>query len=215
MALTYAKYEKKYLKSCMEIIRSTWTFDKDFINPKKPDYVYKYYVLDCVNWSEHLDLLVDEQGQAMGILFGSIENTSLGKRLKFKARQIALRAEFWYHILNGDFGDRKRAVAVYKDMRNINADGESAARLFDSEVNLFILSPAVRGQGYGKKLMDRYIEFCKQNRLKKAFLWTTTTCTWQFYERYGFKLHQRFTHQGLSPKELKAPNCMIYCMDIQ
>ena len=215
MALTYARFEKKYLESCMDIIRNTWKFDKDFKNPKKPEYVYKYYVLDCVNWSEHLDLLVDEDGRAQGILFGSIERPAFPKKMKFLLTQWKLRAEMWWHILNGDFGDRKQAVAVYKDMRQIDADGESKAEHFDSEVNLFILSPTLRGQGYGRQLMDRYMDFCRENHLKKAFLWTTTGCTWQFYERYGFHVYQRFTHQGLSSKEApKTPNAMIYCKEV-
>lgn len=87
MALTYKKFEEKYLESCMEMIRTTWPFEDELINPKRPEYIYKYYVLNCANWSEHLELLVDENDKAQGILFGSIKDTSYAKEFKFRLAQ--------------------------------------------------------------------------------------------------------------------------------
>jgi ribosomal protein S18 acetylase RimI-like enzyme len=198
MVITYKKFEKRYLNSCMEMIRTTWPFEDELINPKNPEYIYKYYVLNCSNWSEHLELLVDENEQAQGILFGSIEDTSYAKAIKFYLTQWKIQLGMWWHILSGNLGNRKQAIAVYKNMCKHDADGEVFADEYDSEVNLFILSPSLRGQGYGRELMNRYMKFCRNNDLDNVFLWTTTDCNFHFYERYGFKERQRFSFKELS-----------------
>ncbi|AQT84593.1 Acetyltransferase (GNAT) family protein [Paenibacillus larvae subsp. larvae] len=77
-----------------------------------------------------------------------------------------------FYLLRGDFGDRKTALRIRNEHIEVDKLGETTDRPFDSEVNLFIISPELRGMGYGKKLMDRYIEFCKENELHSAFLWT-------------------------------------------
>ena len=44
MPLIYKNFQKKYLKSCMKMIQRTWAFEDDLINPKRPEYIYKYYL---------------------------------------------------------------------------------------------------------------------------------------------------------------------------
>ncbi|WP_281221741.1 GNAT family N-acetyltransferase [Photobacterium sanguinicancri] len=70
--------------------------------------------------------------------------------------------------------------------------GEEDAGLFDSEINLFIVSPELKGKGLGRKLMDRYVHFCKANGIATAFLWTDVDCDYSFYQKYGFKIHKTF-----------------------
>lgn len=215
MLLSYKKYRNKYLESCMKLIQSTWTFEEEFLKPKHPRHIYKYYVLNCVNWSEHLELLVDEDDQVQGLLFGSREDATFPQKMKFRLIQWKLRFSLWWHILLGDLGNRKRAVLAFRNMQRRDADGEAMADEFGSEVNLFILAPGLRGCGYGRELMDRYIVFCRKNDLKSTFLWTTTTCSWNFYERYGFKFLRHFplpqaTTGQYSQKEVG----LIYYMDI-
>ncbi|WP_072988409.1 GNAT family N-acetyltransferase [Clostridium cavendishii] len=207
--LKYKKFEKKYLDSCIEIVKSTWLFEENLINPKNPKYIYKHYVMNCVNWSEHLDLIVDDNDQVVGILFGSIEDNAWIKEFKYTIIQYKLNISMWWHIIIGDLGQRKRAFEVYKNMKSHDAKGEADADNFDSEINLFILSPSLRGQGYGRKLMNRYVEFCKENNLDTVFLWTTTDCSWEFYERYGFNELRRFKFSSLDEE-----NTIVYQLNV-
>lgn len=210
MVLSYKKYEKKYLESCMELIRTTWLFEENFKHPRQPMYVYKYYVENCVNWSEHLELLVDEHDRVMGILFGSIEDNNYWKEFIFYLSQWKIDFLMRLHILIGDLGERRQAMATYKMMCQHDADGESVANDYDSEVNLFILDPSLRGQGYGRKLMDRYIKFCRKNDLDSVFLWTTTDCSFRFYEQYGFKERERFALGASSDGEASNEEGIVF-----
>ena len=62
--------------------------------------------------------------------------------------------------------------------------GESA------QLRYFILDPAYRSIGLGKKLMDLYIECLRKNRYTSSYLWTTheQLAAAHLYTRYGFKL---------------------------
>jgi len=54
----------------------------------------------------------------------------------------------------------------------------------------FILSDALRGQGVGRELINRAIDFCRQKRYEKVYLWTFEGLDGarHLYESVGFKL---------------------------
>jgi GNAT superfamily N-acetyltransferase len=54
----------------------------------------------------------------------------------------------------------------------------------------FILSPEVRGQGYGNKLMEEAVSFCRKNHYKRVYLWTFEGLhpARHLYEKFGFRL---------------------------
>ncbi|NGP46029.1 GNAT family N-acetyltransferase [Bacillaceae bacterium SIJ1] len=214
MELRFQKYNPSYLNSCAKLVRNTWAFDKEFHKPKKPESIFKQYVLSCENYSEHLDLIVDEHDEVKGILFGSIEDAGLFRTLKYQVKGMRNRLISLFYLIRGDFGQRKKALQVGQANNEINRLGETTERPFDSEVNLFVVSPELRGMGYGKKLMDRYVGFCKANNLKSAFLWTDIGCTYTFYEKYGFKVYKYFSHERLTKSKYNQPNGMVYYLEI-
>ena len=114
MELRFVPYEKKYLKSCAEIVRITWNFSEDLDSPRRPDLIDTYYVQSCVDPSEHLELIVDKQDTVKGILFGSIEDAPSGRKLVYRLRDLRLKLRCLFHILTGDFGKRKTAWKFFK-----------------------------------------------------------------------------------------------------
>jgi peptidyl-dipeptidase Dcp len=62
--------------------------------------------------------------------------------------------------------------------------GESA------QLRYFIIEPAYRGIGLGKKLMDMYMQFLKDCKYDSSYLWTTHElhAAASLYTRHGFKL---------------------------
>lgn len=59
-----------------------------------------------------------------------------------------------------------------------------------AQLRYFLLDPAYRGIGLGKKLMELYMEFLKEKGYSKSLLWTTSEqdTAAGLYKRYGFKL---------------------------
>lgn len=207
----FVKYEDKYLESCARLIETTWQFHKEFKNMGDKSVIYKFYVLSCLNYSEHLDLIVDDKDEVLGILFGSIENESSSQTKKYKKQEKALKRWAFRELSKGNFGDRKVALQRLKELQANDAAGEQFSHLFESEINLFIVSPELRGKGLGIKLMDRYMEFCKKNNLKSAFLWTDMECSYTFYEKYGFKFFKDFKASYNVGEQCTG---MIYYMEV-
>jgi peptidyl-dipeptidase Dcp len=59
-----------------------------------------------------------------------------------------------------------------------------------AQLRYFILDPAVRGIGLGKKLMDLYMAFLKTCGYKSSYLWTTHEpgTAAHLYKKHGFRL---------------------------
>jgi len=80
--------------------------------------------------------------------------------------------------------DRKFAGSISIDGHNTPAEG---ARL-----RWFIVDPAFQNARLGKELISRAVEFCKQKKFHKVFLWTFEglDAARRLYEQYHFKLSE-------------------------
>lgn len=58
------------------------------------------------------------------------------------------------------------------------------------QLRYFLLRPAYRGCGLGKRLMEEFISFMNAGNYRHAFLWTTNEqhAAIALYTRYGFRL---------------------------
>ncbi|OZG69211.1 GNAT family N-acetyltransferase [Bifidobacterium eulemuris] len=72
---------------------------------------------------------------------------------------------------------------------------------FDAEVVLFVLAPAARGHGLGKRMFDAVMEYFAANGIDEYFLFTDTTCDYTFYEHRGLE------RRGALPLETKPGDC--------
>lgn len=113
--------------------------------------------------------------------------------------------EHWQGVLDRALSsaseiDAKEAQG-YKDY--MEAEHQAYAQLLDQascsseyELVLFIVSPEARGKGVGGQLMSRAKEYLKEAGATHAFLFTDTSCTWEYYERRGMRRAAEATTQG-------------------
>jgi predicted GNAT family N-acyltransferase len=212
MKLEFVEYNSIYLKSCAKLVSETWKLDDELVNASQARHLYYYYIRHCASSSIYTDLLVDQEtGRVFGILFASDENhlTSKSSIKKFKNLSILFK-----HIILGHLGKRSIALKCIRDMLAIDKSVEKYCENFDSELNLFILSKEFQGQGYGRILMNRFIQFCKnEQQIKNIFLWTDISCNRGFYQHYGFRLYRQFYDHRLTDhcdKRTDKPNGFIY-----
>jgi peptidyl-dipeptidase Dcp len=67
-----------------------------------------------------------------------------------------------------------------------------------AQLRYFILLPEYRGIGLGKKLMDMFMDYLGEQKLRRAYLWTTDeqhTAT-ALYKKYGFILAEEKPSQA-------------------
>ncbi|GAK59473.1 acetyltransferase protein [Candidatus Vecturithrix granuli] len=60
----------------------------------------------------------------------------------------------------------------------------------------FIMSDALRGQGFGNQLLTLALDFCRSRRYTRIYLWTfeNLNAARHLYEKYGFQLVEQ--HRG-------------------
>lgn len=82
---------------------------------------------------------------------------------------------FWTVEENGEF---KGGVSAVKKDENT------------AQIRLFFIDETLRGQGCGRKLMDKLMAFCRAKNYNHIILWTVDFCSEarKIYSKYGFKL---------------------------
>lgn len=58
-------------------------------------------------------------------------------------------------------------------------------------------------RGCGKMLLSKLIETCKENKKKSIYLWTDTTCDYEYYKKNNFILQKEF-ETTLNNKKIKT-----------
>ena len=113
--------------------------------------------------------------------FGLFFEARVAKEMsEFLSRFDEARDGFWIVCLN------------HRVEGGIAIDGIKA--LTDgAHLRWFILSPEVRGRGFGNSLMEEAISFCKMKDYRKVYLWTFEGlhAARHLYEKFGFKLVQQ------------------------
>ena len=61
-----------------------------------------------------------------------------------------------------------------------------------AQLRYFLVTPAFRGLGLGRKLLDQYMAFLRQCQYRSTYLWTTEeqVTAIRLYQRYGFRLSE-------------------------
>lgn len=72
---------------------------------------------------------------------------------------------------------------------SITIDGQNAKQK-GAHLRWFIISDVLRGKGLGNKLIQEAIDFCKEKKYKKIYLWTFKglDAARHLYEKNGFQL---------------------------
>lgn len=127
---------------------------------------------------------------------------------KLYADEMCYGLNFEAYVLKGlgefaqQYGTEKDGVWICEDAGKIVGFLMALARESGVQLRFFILAPAYRGLGLGKKLMDLFMEFMKKHDYKMAYLWTTDeqVSAISLYARYGFKLAQEHPSETFGKK---------------
>ena len=110
--------------------------------------------------------------------FGKFFEAKVASELsEFTSRFNQAQDGFWTVCLNDQ-------VEGSITIDGIKAESEGA------HLRWFILSPKLRGRGFGNKLMEEAIRFCKKRQYRRVYLWTFEglDAARHLYEKFGFSL---------------------------
>lgn len=80
------------------------------------------------------------------------------------------------------------------------------------ELVFFAVGDAARGYGVGSKLLSSAQNYLSSEGGKTAFLFTDTTCTWEYYERRGMRRAAEWAKTD--PEDILPEEMFIYEMDL-
>lgn len=182
------EYKESDFLVCVEIVNDVWNFDNKFKPRELSEFFKKIYTGGSLAASNY-NVVVVEDGIVKGFLFGKCGKNPVHKNeysgilggLKsllqlFSVKGVSLRKKIYF---------LKYLIVHEKERVKIEPTR-------DNEVHLFAVETNTQGKGYGKLMMNSFINFCKKQNVTRITLDTDKECNVGFYEHFGFKVKGKF-----------------------
>ncbi len=210
---TVRSFEKEDLDFCEKCVKDTWNLDKWIKNTGKP-FLDRAYAEHYVSLSNHLQIL-EENGKPEGFIFCRMHNLTFSEKIHGKSTTLKLGLKIWNNLLLGHFGNRRKALTKLRETTSISPEIAKREKEFDAVVNLFMINSGNRGKGFGKLLLNNFINECKENDIKTIGLFTDSESDYGFYTQFGFVKYSGFNNDQLKPMEDGSENCIILRLVLQ
>lgn len=83
-----------------------------------------------------------------------------------------------------DKKERQIALELYSYLESCGKSVKEVMNEDDIMLGLFVSIQ----RGCGRKLLEKLVETCRENRIKNIYLWTDTTCDYTYYQKNEFEL---------------------------
>ena len=159
----------------------------DFWHQDKPEEVrHEYALIDLAHYLCRVTFaeVAVMDGKLVGIMAVSAE----GQDSKFAEPWGKLLDEYKNKLAELDEKGSEFMQNYYVAESKVNR--KMVADAWDGEENEFvflIVSAETRGKGVGSTMWQRASDYFASVGVKKAFLYTDSTCDWQYYEHRGMK----------------------------
>lgn len=163
-----------------------------YVSDEKTLECFKFqYVYSCLSEATY-NCVAEQDGKVVGVIMGNAKaDYKVFPHLKYLLRtlQYGIKMKYYGRKLKNGIQDYKRLLEIYSDFSRKHK-GE-----FGGVLTLFAVNENCRGVGVGKSLLAGFLEYLKQQKIKRIYLYTDTTCNYGFYESHGF---ERLEEQPLS-----------------
>lgn len=140
-------------------------------------------------------------------LHGHLYSLEYNYGLSFEAYVLQGLNEFYQH-----YNAEKDGVWICEHNDKIVGALMLVNRGTAAQLRYFILDPAYRGIGLGKKLMELFMDFLKSHDYQSAYLWTTQEqqTAALIYKKHGFKLTEE-RDSATFGKQLTEQRYDLFC----
>ncbi len=168
---------------CREIVDEVWRFSDVFKPEQLADLFLDVYTGGSLAASNYA-LVIEDAGSVQGFLFGKCGS---GRTIRTRYSGLRGNLRFLWQLVTIKGLTWKTRTEYMARVNEHEVNRLRAEMHRDNEVQLFAVSPASQGKGYGKALMEAYIQECKRMNVKRVTLDTDTESNYVFYEHFGFK----------------------------
>ena len=176
MKITLREYQEKDFKALEKIIRETWHYD-DLTDSITATKLARVFLSSCLTNYTFSRVAIDN-GVPIGIILAnhkSVHKCPLKLRLKQMKAVLSL-----YLSKEG-----RKVMKIFENVFDIDKQLLKNCGNYPAELALFAVDSSYRGQGIGKQLFQSVIEYMKEEKIDKFYLFTDTSCNYQFYEYQG------------------------------
>lgn len=188
------------------IIREAWHYD-EMCRPKTAKKMAKAFLASCLA-NQTFTQVATINDCPIGIIMGkNIQKHRCPLRYRWKQIVSILK------LLCDQEG--RRISSIFKNVNIIDQELIRESQMdYQGELSFFAISQECRGLGIGKELFSRLVDYMKLNNVKYFYLYTDTSCNYQFYEHQGMKRCQEKSHQFIIGKNTATMNFFLYDYDM-
>lgn len=204
------KYEASDLRACAELAAEAWPSRISTI-PREDQVAgmegYMMSALAASTWAE----VLEESGHVVGFLYGRIEKhrkagvTLVPKQslISVASAFIAARHERPSNILRMIWN-----VSLTELKMSVNRPRS------DAEITMLTVGSAHRGKGYGRLLVERFVDAARAAGASVLTVYTDDqSSNWRFYERLGFRRVAEFYDNISSFWVGRRANGIVYVLN--
>jgi GNAT superfamily N-acetyltransferase len=195
---------------CQSLVNKVWDFDGKFKPAQVATLFKKVYTTGSLAES-NFHIVIEAEQRVKGFLFGKCGNKNL-YRTEYSGVIGSFRILLHILLLKGLPFQKKFFFIKTLFQHQINRAQVEPSR--ENEVNLFAVDPDSQGKGYGKQLMQAYIDFCKQQNVKRVTLETDKECNYGFYDHFGFTVKGEFYSPLQKTYSGNSGDCFIYELEL-
>lgn len=199
-------FQENDFNLCTALVNKVWGLDKHFSPAGLAVFVQNLFVGMSAANSNFLKV-IEDNNTIVGLIFGKIEKQKCYKNSYSGILGFLKLIKQLFTIKGVSFGEKynllKGIISHEKKRKKVESKKSS-------EVNLFAVHPDSQGKGYGKKLINEFIQTCKQYGVKRLVLETDADCNYGFYENIGFKHIASFESKLLKRFSEKSSETFIY-----
>lgn len=179
----YRTMEKKDYPEIGEILNQAFGLFRYVSDERTLKAFRLQYVYSCLSEATYT-CVAEQNGKVVGVIMGKAEKDySLLAHLPYIIKTIT------YGFKMMRYGKKcKNGIADYRNILEIYQDFSRKHKgEFDGVLTLFAVNEECRGLGVGKELLSRLFDYLQKQNVGRIYLYTDTTCSYEFYEHKGFE----------------------------
>lgn len=181
--MLYRTMEKKDYPEIGEILNQAFGLFRYVSDERTLKAFRLQYVYSCLSEATYT-CVAEQNGKVVGVIMGKAEKDySLLAHLPYIIKTIT------YGFKMMCYGKKcKNGIADYRNILEIYQDFSRKHKgEFDGVLTLFAVNEECRGLGVGKELLSRLFDYLQKQNVGRIYLYTDTTCSYEFYEHKGFE----------------------------
>lgn len=173
----FREYREQDRSALEDIVRMTWHYDA-LCSPKTAARLAKVYLSSCLANQTYTQVAVID-GMPAGIIMANDR--------KEHRCPLHLRAKMITAVISLYLSREGRSVTkIFGCVNGIDKDLlKQCGWNYRGELAFFAVSEKYRGKGVGKRLFQKASEYMRGQGITEFFLFTDTSCNYQFYEHQG------------------------------